>query len=74
MTFDIYHKEDKMKALIECKYTDDSTNVTVLEEYLSKAERKRSPLTLLICFHLDESLKAEERYQLKKATVYCFQN
>ena len=70
MTFDIYHNEDKMKALIECKYTDDSTNATVLEEYLSKAERKQSPLTLLICFRLDKSLKLKNALILRKPNAF----
>ena len=70
MTFDIYHKKDKMKALIECKYTDDSTNATVLEEYLSKAERKQSPLTLLICFRLDKSLKLKNALILRKPNAF----
>ena len=56
IAFDIDYLSKPSTAIVECKYTDAVTDVKVLREYLIKAKRTMSPLTILICYKIDESL------------------
>ena len=56
IAFDIEYLSKPSTAIVECKYTDAVTDGKVLREYLNKAKSKRSPLTILICYKIDESL------------------
>lgn len=59
--FDLDFNGTKSTGFAECKYTDEGTNITTLKEYVEKARKRKSPLSFLLCFNLNEDLKITNR-------------